>query len=91
MDIALQAPAVFDQQIVLTDMIGQEIKVGQFVVYYSRIYQVKQLGKPHRTGSGMVRMLLWNGGATARPVTKYSREVVVLDQQKFLLWKTPRQ
>ena len=70
----------------ITDMIDREIKVDDFVVFYSNIYRVKGLGKARNNGAGSVRLMIWNGGTTARPVTKFSKDVVVLDQQQVLMW-----
>jgi hypothetical protein len=30
--------------------------------------------------------MIWNGGATARPVMKYSKDIAVLDKNHVLLW-----
>jgi hypothetical protein len=70
----------------LTDMIDREIKVDDFVVFYSNIYRVKALGKEYPAGSGRGRLKIkiWNGGK--RPVEKHSKDVAVLDQQQVLLW-----
>jgi len=70
----------------LTDMIGQEIKVDDFVVFYSNIYRVKALGKSRDGGRGSVRLMIWNGGDSARPVTKHSKDMAVLDQNQVLVW-----
>jgi len=70
----------------ITDMIDREIKVDDFVVFYSNIYRVKGLGKARNNGAGSVRLMIWNGGTTDRPVTKFSKDVVVLDQQQVLIW-----
>jgi hypothetical protein len=70
----------------ITDIIDREIKVDDFVVFYSNIYRVKALGKSRDGGRGNVKMLIWNGGHTARPVTKFSKDIAVLDQQQVLLW-----
>jgi len=73
---------------VLTDMIDREIRVDDFVVFYSNIYRVKGFGReyPVNSGRGVVKMLIWNGGKTAKPVTKHCKDVAVLDQQQVLLW-----
>jgi hypothetical protein len=70
----------------ITDIIDREIKVDDFVVFYSNIYRVKALGKARDGGRGNVKILIWNGGHTARPVTKFSKDIAVLDQQQVLLW-----
>jgi hypothetical protein len=72
----------------IKDMIDREIVVDDFVVFYSNIYQVKSLGKEHpaNSGRGTVRLMIWNGGHTARPVTKYSKDIAVLDKNHVLLW-----
>ena len=71
----------------ISDMIGREIKIDDFVVFYSNIYRVISLGKARREdGSGSVKLMIWNGGESARPGTKHSKEMVVLDQNQVLVW-----
>jgi hypothetical protein len=72
----------------IKDMIGRELRVDDFVVFYSNIYRVKSLGKEHpaNSGRGTVRLMIWNGGATARPVTKYSRDIALLPMGDVLNW-----
>lgn len=72
----------------IKDMIGREIKVDDFVVFYSNIYRVKGLGKeyPKDSGRGQVRLMIWNGGATARPVTKYSQDIALLPMGDVINW-----
>ena len=70
----------------ITDMIDREIRVDDFVVFYSNIYRVKSLGKAYLDGAGSIKLMIWNGGTTARPVTKFSKDVVVLDQNQVLMW-----
>ena len=71
----------------ITDIIGQEIKVDDYVVFYSNIYQVKAVGKARANGAGNVRIMIWNGGATAKPVTKFSKDMAVLNKNAVLLWQ----
>lgn len=71
----------------ITDIIGQPINVGDYVVFYSNVYQVKALGKPRANGSGVVKIMIWNGGQTAKPVTKESKDMAVLDKNAVLLWQ----
>jgi hypothetical protein len=72
----------------ITDIIGREIKVDDFVVFYSNIYQVKALGKDmnRANGSGQVKLMIWNGGKTAKPVNKNSKDIAVLDKNHVLMW-----
>jgi hypothetical protein len=72
----------------ITDMIGREIQIDDFVVFYSNIYRVKSFGveRPAGSGRGQVRMMIWNGGDSARPVTKYSKDIAVLDKLHVMKW-----
>ena len=72
----------------ITDIIDREIKVDDFVVFYSNIYRVKALGKeyPANSGRGTVTIKIWNGGKTNRPSKKHCKDVAVLDQNQVLLW-----
>ena len=71
----------------IKDLIGQEIKVGDFVVFYSNIYQVRELGIANSHSAGRVKIMIWNGGQTAKPVTKYNKDMVVVDKNAVLLWQ----
>jgi hypothetical protein len=73
----------------ITDIINREIRVDDFVVFYSNIYQVKSLGKDMNrpNGAGQVKIMIWNGGHTAKPVTKNSKDIAVLDKNHVLLWQ----
>ncbi len=70
----------------ITDMIGRELKVDDFVVFYSNIYRVKSLGKARDDGRGSVKLMIWNGGDSARPVTKYSKDMALLPMGDVLTW-----
>ena len=70
----------------ITDMIDREIKVDDWVVFYSNLYRVKALGKANATGAGTVQILIWNGGITARPVKKHSKEMAIVDRNDVLIW-----
>ena len=70
----------------ITDIIGREIQVDDFVVFYSNIYRVKALGKARGNGSGTVQIMIWNGGETARPVKKNSKDMAILDKNDVLIW-----
>ena len=70
----------------VTDIINRPINVDDFVVFYSNIYQVKAVGKARANGSGQVKILIWNGGKTARPVSKHSKDIAVLDKNHVLMW-----
>jgi len=70
----------------LTDMIDREIKVDDWVVFYSNLYRVKALGKANATGAGTVQIMIWNGGETARPVKKHSKEMAIINKDDVLIW-----
>lgn len=72
----------------ITDIIDREIHVDDFVVFYSNIYRVKSLRDWALTpnGSGQVQLMIWNGGATARPVWKHSKDMAILDKNDVLIW-----
>lgn len=70
----------------ITDMIDREIHVDDFVVFYSNIYRVKSLGKARDDGRGSVKLMIWNGGDSARPVTKYSKDMALLPMGDVLNW-----
>jgi hypothetical protein len=70
----------------ITDVIGQEIKADDFVVFYSNIYKVKSVGTTkYENGSGMVRMKIVDN-PDAKTVHKHSKDIAKLDQQQVLVW-----
>ena len=77
----------------ITDMIDREIRVDDWVVFYSNLYRVKALGKDpnNRYGSGMVQIMIWNGGQSAKPVKKNSKDVAIIDSNAVLIWLLKQQ
>ena len=57
-------------------MLGRDLVVGDFVVYYSNLYEVKAICKLDFTGHGYVKIMIYPPSKTSKPVTKYSREMV---------------
>ena len=72
----------------ITDMIDREIRVDDWVVFYSNLYRVKALGldRNNRYGSGMVQIMIWNGGQSAKPVKKNSKDMAIIDRNDVLVW-----
>ena len=70
----------------ITDMIDREIKVDDWVVFYSNLYRVKALGKASATGAGTVQLMIWDGGETARPVKKNSKDMAIINKDDVLIW-----
>jgi len=70
----------------ITDMIDREIRVDDWVVFYSNLYRVKALGKANATGAGTVQIMIWNGGETARPVKKHSKDMAIINKDDVLIW-----
>jgi hypothetical protein len=60
----------------MKDMIGRDIAVGDFVAYYSNLYEVKALGNVRSEGTGYVKILINPASKTSKPVQKYSKEMV---------------
>ena len=60
----------------MKDMLSREIAVGDFVVYYSNLYEVKSLGRANSSGYGQVRIMIYPASKTSKPVSKYSKEMV---------------
>lgn len=73
------------------DMLGREIKEGDYVVYYSNIYQVKsRLGVPREGQAGMLSICLVDKSKTTKAVKKYSHEMCVVSKEDVLIWKIKR-
>lgn len=70
----------------ITDMIDREIKVDDWVVFYSNLYRVRALGKASATGAGTVQIMIWNGGRFAKPVKKNSKDMAIIDRNDVLIW-----
>ena len=69
----------------MKDMIGRELAVGDFVAYYSNLYEVKDLGKPNSTGYGYVKIMIYPASKTSKPVSKYSREMVRVPKEDVVV------
>lgn len=70
----------------VTDIIGQPINVGDFVAYYSNVYEVLGVTKNPRNGAGSVKVILVDRSKTTRAVTKYSKEMAVLNKEHVITW-----
>jgi hypothetical protein len=55
----------------MKDMLGRDLVVGDFVVYYSNLYQVTAF-----SGHGYAKIMIHPPSKTSKPVQKYSREMV---------------
>jgi hypothetical protein len=60
----------------MKDMLGRNLAVGDFVVFYANLYQVTALGRPSHLGHGYAKIMIHPPSKTSRPVQKYSREMV---------------
>ena len=74
----------------VTDIIGREIKVDDFVAFYSNVYQVKALGHAGKSGNALVKIMIMDPGTTSRPQNKYSKDMAVLDKNDVLVWLLKR-
>lgn len=73
-----------------SDMLERPIAKGDYVVYYSNIYQVVDLVGSPRQGSGMARIKLVDSSKTTRPVNKSCYEMCIIDKGDVLAWKLKR-
>jgi len=72
------------------DLLDREINVGDYVVFYSNIYEVlDRLGKPWQ-GNGLLRIRLVDGSKTTKSVKKNSKEMCIIDRDDILVWKLKR-
>jgi hypothetical protein len=60
----------------MKDMLGRDLAVGDFVVFYANLYQVTDLGRSTPSDHGYVKIKIYPASKTSRPVQKYSREMV---------------
>lgn len=67
-------------------MIDRAINIDDYVVFYSNIYQVKGLGKARDNGRGSLKMILMDKSNTTRAVTKFSKDVCLVDKEDVVMW-----
>jgi hypothetical protein len=72
----------------MKDMIGRNIAVGDFVAYYSNLYEVTALGTSVITkeGGGYVKILIYPASKTSKPVQKYSKEMVRIPPEDVTMY-----
>ena len=63
----------------MKDMLGRDLAVGNFVVFYTNLYQVVSLDAKvisGRGGHGYAKIMIHPPSPSSKPVRKYSREMV---------------
>lgn len=70
----------------MKDMIGRELAVGDFVAYYSKLYEVKAICKLDFTGHGYVKIMIYPASKTSKPVSKYSQEMVRIPAEDVTMY-----
>jgi hypothetical protein len=60
----------------MKDMLGRELVVGDFVVFYTNLYQVVSFGAKAISGHGYAKIMIHPASKSSKPVRKYSREMV---------------
>jgi len=71
------------------DMLESPLAKGDYVVYYSNIYQVLDLLGTARSGS-IARILLIDKNKTTKSVKKNCHEMCKIDTEDVLIWKLKR-
>lgn len=66
------------------DIIGREIVVDDFVVYYSNIYKVLAIGKSY------IRLIIEPKSKTSRQTAVMSNLVALLPKEEVLIWLLKR-
>ena len=66
------------------DILGREIKQDDFVVYYSKLYQVQRIFSA--ASNNFVRIMLVEKAKTTKPVNKLSKECCLLDKDEVLIY-----
>ena len=67
------------------DMLEREINVGDYVVYYSNVYQVLEL-----LGIAYARIKLIDPSKITKSIKKYTKEMCIIDKEDVLAWKIKR-
>lgn len=68
-------------------MLGRPLSVGDYVIFYNHIYQVKSVPLEHPNEHGYVQILLMDKSETTRRQRKYSREMYLIHKDDLLVWK----
>jgi hypothetical protein len=77
-DIKIQLPL---------DYLGRPINVGDYVFYYSNLYEVLSTGRVLPNGNSTVRIILVDKSKTTTSVRKFSREMCIVDKEEVFIWK----
>ena len=64
----------------LPDMIGRPVGVGDYVVSYNNIYEVREINR------GVVRIMLINPSETTKVVKRTSREICKIDKGEVVIY-----
>lgn len=73
------------------DMLEQPLAVGDYVVLYNNIYQIKEfLGRLNSLGGGTARIILIDKSKTTKSVKKNTWEMCKIDKEVVLIWKIKR-
>ena len=69
------------------DYLGRPIKPGDYVFYYSNLYEVLEIPrKVVGNGIGQVKIVLVDKSKTTKSVRKCSREMCLVDREDVLIW-----
>jgi hypothetical protein len=70
----------------MKDMFGRNIARGDFVVYYSKLYEVRYTtsGTTPR-GYGYAEIMIYPASKTSKPVKKYSQEMVLVPKEDVMM------
>jgi hypothetical protein len=66
------------------DVLGREIKQDDFVVYYSKLYQVQRIFPV--MSNNFVRIILVEKAKTTKAVNKLARECCLVDKDEVLIY-----
>jgi hypothetical protein len=70
-------------------MLERQVESGDYVVYYSNIYQVLDLLGDRRHGT-LCRVKLVDPSKTTKSVKKPCSEMCIVDKEDVLIWKIKR-
>ena len=68
------------------DILGRPISVGDFVVFYSNIYEVLRVLKADKYGHGMLLIRLVHTSPTTKSVRKPGGDCCIVPKEDVLLW-----
>lgn len=71
----------------MKDLLGRDLAVGDFVVYYSSIYQIQELEHNRaKLPQGYAKIMIYPASKTSRPASKYTGDMVRIPPEDVTMY-----